>query len=232
MNKLLTLTSAAVLSTAVAQANAAIYQVDGFFDAGTANFQASIGGPNVLTGGSATISGYMTTDSDAPGYTITGGNIVLNSTTFLAPTGPELQIDMINLSGTPTNAGVLMTSGSVCVSPVAEPGSCSLGLVDVATNNIPFLPGITWGYNTTSGLQLNGAGGASFTVAQPGNLAETGGPAGGAAVAGFVLLGNAAGIFMSGDLTMTEVPVPAAAWMFGSGLIGLAGVARRRRRQS
>lgn len=29
--------------------------------------------------------------------------------------------------------------------------------------------------------------------------------------------------------TMSAVPVPAAAWLFGSGLIGIAGVARRRR---
>jgi len=30
---------------------------------------------------------------------------------------------------------------------------------------------------------------------------------------------------------MGEVPVPAAAWLFGSGLVGLAGVARRRRKE-
>jgi hypothetical protein len=31
-----------------------------------------------------------------------------------------------------------------------------------------------------------------------------------------------------GDFTFTPVPVPAAAWLFGSGLIGLIGVARRK----
>lgn len=30
------------------------------------------------------------------------------------------------------------------------------------------------------------------------------------------------------DMTLTAVPVPAAAWLFGSALLGLAGVARRR----
>ena len=34
--------------------------------------------------------------------------------------------------------------------------------------------------------------------------------------------------YFSGDLT--KVPVPAAVWLMGSGLIGLVGVARRRRR--
>ena len=29
---------------------------------------------------------------------------------------------------------------------------------------------------------------------------------------------------------LTPVPVPAAAWLFGSGLLGLAGLARRNRR--
>jgi hypothetical protein len=30
-------------------------------------------------------------------------------------------------------------------------------------------------------------------------------------------------------LTPTVVPLPAAAWLFGSGLLGLAGMARRKR---
>lgn len=34
---------------------------------------------------------------------------------------------------------------------------------------------------------------------------------------------------MNGSLTVNPVPVPAAAWLFGSGLIGLAGIARKRR---
>jgi hypothetical protein len=32
--------------------------------------------------------------------------------------------------------------------------------------------------------------------------------------------------------TLTVVPIPAAAWLFGSGLLGLVGVARRRRNKS
>jgi len=31
------------------------------------------------------------------------------------------------------------------------------------------------------------------------------------------------------DITTSVVPVPAAAWLFGSGLLGLVGVARRKK---
>jgi hypothetical protein len=31
------------------------------------------------------------------------------------------------------------------------------------------------------------------------------------------------------DIQTSAVPLPAAAWLFGAGLIGLAGVARRRK---
>ena len=34
--------------------------------------------------------------------------------------------------------------------------------------------------------------------------------------------------FVSGTVTVNPVPVPAAVWLFGSGLLGLIGVARRR----
>ena len=34
---------------------------------------------------------------------------------------------------------------------------------------------------------------------------------------------------INGDVGASVVPVPAAVWLFGSGLIGLLGVARRKR---
>lgn len=37
--------------------------------------------------------------------------------------------------------------------------------------------------------------------------------------------------YKSRGLALTSVPVPAAAWLFGSGLLGLVGMARRKRKQ-
>ena len=40
---------------------------------------------------------------------------------------------------------------------------------------------------------------------------------------------QAAGLGLPGGLSVTPVPVPAAVWLFGSGLLGLVGVARRKK---
>ncbi|MDT8283315.1 MAG: VPLPA-CTERM sorting domain-containing protein [Gammaproteobacteria bacterium] len=37
------------------------------------------------------------------------------------------------------------------------------------------------------------------------------------------------GVPLSLSITPSAVPVPAAVWLFGSGLLGLVGVARRRK---
>ena len=42
--------------------------------------------------------------------------------------------------------------------------------------------------------------------------------------------GKSSGGMMPSGISSTPVPVPAAAWLFGSGLMGLAAVARRKRR--
>ena len=39
----------------------------------------------------------------------------------------------------------------------------------------------------------------------------------------------AVSLSMAGDLNSAVVPIPAAVWLFGSGLMGLVGVARRKK---
>ncbi len=60
-----------------------------------------------------------------------------------------------------------------------------------------------------------------------GNGAGTGGGSG-PAPATLLLSAQSIGTIQSFSGTITTVPVPAAVWLFGSGLLGLAGVARRR----
>jgi hypothetical protein len=226
MKKLL-LATAVLAATSATQA--ATFDVSGTFTTNglsTANnLQITLGGPNVLDpGASITFSGQVEND----GTTITGGTITATGTQTLAPTGIPITIDM-NLSGTATSSGVLFTSGTICVTAAT---ACDSGLIDASVDNISFLDGVTWGYGSGTGLALgDGTETSDYTVAQAGTILATGGPFGGGSAGGAVLLGNAAGIYLAGDLTFTEaavVPVPAAAWLFGSALVGLAGIGRKR----
>ena len=229
MNKLLTIASVAVISTAAAQANAATYAVSGNFvndavNTNVPNLMISLGGPNILDPGSNLEFGG-TIQSD--GSNITGGTVTATGTQTMNPTGTPITITM-NMAGTASDAGVLFNSGTICVTAVA---ACDTGLIDVSVDNIDFTSAGSWGYNSVAGLQLDGTQTAPvYTVTQPGRPPVS--ALNSSAVGGVFLLGNAAGIFIAGDLTFTEVaevPVPAAAWLFGSGLLGLAGVARRRK---
>jgi hypothetical protein len=221
MNKL-------ALSIAIAVAvpvsvQATTFDVSGHFEAGTAaNLELSIGSPQslFLAGSYLDISGQVIND----GATITGGTITITGQQYMNPTGTPITIDM-NMSGTATSSGVLFTSGSLCFTAIL---ACDEGDIDISVDNFSFLDGESWGYNTGLGLQLgDGTEAADYAAAQNGSIADLGNHLGGAAGAG-TLLGNSFGIFMSGDLTMANVPVPAAAWLFGSALIGLAGIKRKK----
>lgn len=221
MNKLLTLASVGVLTLAAAHVNAKTYAVSGdFVTGGAQGLEISLGGNNILAAGSTlSFGGLITSD----GTNITGGTVTANGNQALNGDLAGITLTM-NLSGTASDAGVLFDSGTVCVTSAI---ACDLGLIDVSVTNVSFLPGVSWGFFTTTGLQLDGTQTApEYTVAQPG-LASTAGPY--AAAGAATLLGNDAGIFISGDIHLVSVPVPAAAWLFGSGLIGLAGMGRKRK---
>ena len=74
----------------------------------------------------------------------------------------------------------------------------------------------------------------STTGSAAGYLDFTGGSLQQGAVGGNVLInwdGDAnsnAGVISTGKLEVSAVPVPAAVWLFGSGLLGLVGIARRK----
>ncbi|MEH6591128.1 MAG: hypothetical protein V7746_12780 [Halioglobus sp.] len=235
MKKLLALTSASVLALAAAQASAATYDVSGSFD--HEGVFLTLDGTDLATPAGITdltFGGQMITDNDSPGYNVIGGTIIMDGLIQITTNSIVIQFD--NIQGTATNDGVIFDSGTICVGPDGL-GGCAAGSTDVAVSNLFFDGSATWGagFNIfpTAGLSLTGgAGGASFTVAQPGLLNLADNSTFGNAVGGADLFSNSAGLYLGGDLTFTEVaavPVPAAAWLFGSAILGLVGIGRKRK---
>lgn len=225
MKNLSKVLAVSTFSLIAAQANAATYNVSGDFETGTANgLELSLGGLNTLENGSTlSFGGQVVSD----GTTITGGTVTMTGTQMMNPTGVPITIT-INATGTASDLGVLFDSGTICVTALTacDSGYEILG-ANGSGNTIDMRSGAMWGFFSAVGLQLDGTNTSpSYSVAQPGLTFPD---AGGAdhAVGALHLLGGPAAIFLSGDLTFSEVPVPAAAWLFGSALLGLAGMKRK-----
>lgn len=137
--------------------------------------------------------------------------------------------------------GIMFTGGTVKVDYYSPTyGWSPYATMDVSTSNLPFLAGQPGHWATeyqnqdTAGVVRNELPG--LWDGQPGSEGFN------RAVSGFILLGRYTGLYLQGSITpMTlddpamrfgpaEVPIPAAAWLFGSGLAGLAGARRSRRR--
>lgn len=97
------------------------------------------------------------------------------------------------------------------------------GLATVSAGNFGGLGDLTAGSVATFTLTANAAGVSAITVDNSVTLATTSANFGFGAVPGVV--GDSASIEVLGGAV---VPVPAAVWLFGSGLLGLVGVARRK----
>lgn len=136
------------------------------------------------------------------------------------------------------NLNPLLTPGSLVLSHVSGATATGItlgvdcckadgdGLYDIklsfsTSNNNLFQSGQTVVYNITG---ISGLTASSF------NFFST--PAGGHGpflAAAHVLNTTGAGSGGSGWIAPTPVPLPAAAWLFGSGLLGLAGIVRKRK---
>lgn len=200
--------------------------------------------------GSLGIAG-MEAASAAPitSFSITGGSFAMG---FFTPGGP---ITFENTSGVNLVAGYVAPTWDTNVSQATPaPGAIinfDFGGPDVnyytaaSATQAPAVPG--------GGPVVNGtAGGGSITVdlsslfanwngtdfAQ-GNSSVTGTTTGGTSfsiawtslIGGGPPFGGQIGTYTATG-TLSAIPVPAAAWLMGSGLIGLVGVARRRRHRS
>jgi hypothetical protein len=163
---------------------------------------------------------------------ITNGGTLLpvGSTTFSGPVAPPVQIVM----GTYQDPIVQM-GGAFLSTKIYSTGAYSMpapsGSVDTTANTInvdfsSFWANATIGFYSldipvplitdppSSGTYNPGTGAYELTWISPFSLL----------VYGQTISGNAS-VLLSG--TATLVPVPAALWLLGSGLLGLAGIARR-----
>lgn len=129
-------------------------------------------------------------------------------------------------------SGVTFTGGDILIETYFETsGYVYYGRVDAATTNLPFLanqPGhwsASYPNQTTAGLLLT----PGLNTPLPGLwdlIPESGSFNNG--VSALTLLGQNAGLFLQGDISLA-VPVPGAAWLFGSAVLGLAGASRKRK---
>jgi hypothetical protein len=203
----------------------------------------SIASQGMFDTGPVTVSGRTVGVQDGKAGVI---GIILTGSTF---TVSSFQVDPIFQTAGGTfaqyaNSTALMsgtidqTTGAMTFTPTGRLGAFSsiplmvdrLWNVDNYTTPgstawTPFTTGTANSVNTATGaatiitghaLVANGSGGANGVLVSGGRFGSTWGCCYGA------------GYFETWNISVEAVPVPAAAWLFGSGLLGLAGVARRR----
>ena len=191
------------------------------------------GNTNAVTTQTITIGGTAEDSNDDGVLDSTaltfGGQVLFDAA------GVDVQVTFAMTDGTLGADGTTYTGGNIIVHTDAHDG---LGFVlfdtiDVAANNIPMLASIGGGAAVPGAQNTAGLNVDIGTTALPGLWnGQFGGAGFNSGVAAVTLLGNTAGMYLAGDVTLTEtseVPVPAAAWLFGSALVGLAGVGRKRK---
>ncbi len=201
------------LAAAPATSQATFYELSGTFT--TVGAYDVVGVDNFVQSGRVQIGGIIETDSDAPGYSVLGGDVTWVGEFDVIVTGFEVSLDFNLGDGEASDDGVVFHSGEVCVS-FTPASDCSLGIFTVGPGgfftSLDFTSNATFLGGPIAGVQLTGgAGGASFTVAQPGGVTPVLGndPADWALAVGFFsVLGFDTGIFLEGDLAFTETEPP------------------------
>jgi hypothetical protein len=182
---------------------------------------ATAGGFNeysIAVAAGTTQSGFSPTDIEGVG--ITSGSAftslaTANVTTVITNAQEEIA-NWASQTGCPTGCGQFFDSNaSTTIAAIPAPSSSG-----------------SWGTTTLSGTAVGSAAQFYQILANVNKLAtEDGIPKGGSVVtpyAGFFFLDSSGNL--SYDVpTATAVPLPPAVWLFGGGLLGMIGVARRRR---
>lgn len=124
--------------------------------------------------------------------------------------------------GQALNYAAASGTSDVSLAAVGTPGVCTGGS-NVCNGQT------TWFLNSPSKPNASDIERFYLTLTFAPDLHTFTGTAVGVDVGGALPLGNTGNTWYNYSFSGTAVPVPAAAWLFGSGLMGLAGVARRRR---
>lgn len=178
-----------------------------------------VAGDNIVNGGSATAAGslrFLTTSTFA-----SASSIVYKSATMQTGTN-----DIANFQGyqvtDPTPAGTGCDTNPSCViTNPSDPGFGAAGTWNINMGGTGTLDNASTGFGSSLYFYYITGGGTTLS-----NASKT-------------IFANATGdgkwsLASNGTATyaipgVSAVPVPAAAWLFGSGLVGLVGIARRKR---
>jgi hypothetical protein len=216
--------------------------------AGEAVFNLTAGMPTATARGTTVGSGVTTAgDHGEIKFSLDGsGNMTITSyrqNSYLATAGGTFYVDANGAAGVGSMGGTIDGTGNMVFDPTGREGMAAAFATGIGVqpwnNSKKFTP---TAYDTFStGTRTNASKGASAAWTVTGTpLADAGA---GTWTGILVATGNINGDYWSGfnnvqyteifNLTITAdasaVPVPAAAWLFGSGLLGLVGVARRKK---
>lgn len=132
-----------------------------------------------------------------------------------------------NLSGgEKVTGGTNFTSGTLSTQSNDGSGWTTFVSYDASYRNIAFYDqyGGHLGIGQVAGLNIDAPGTTALPGTWDGQIYGTGFDN---LVSNFTFLAQPTGLWLGGSVELTQVPVPAAAGLFGSALLGLAGIKRR-----
>jgi hypothetical protein len=202
-----------------------------FYNAGGTGTTGSINMPSGLNYTNSNLTTFLAGCSTNCQWTVLGTNPQSGSTSamigFTSTNTPATEVDV---------SGPLVTNdltGGSAINVNAFLAQVNTQGADY-TNNVSLVSGDGWlplnsNHNSMwMGVQPDGAalGTSQYLYVIAGTPADPNGLAGVYAGQYQLALSTTGGLTISGG--STAVPLPAAAWLFGSGLLGLAGIGRRR----